>query len=238
MGVEPALYPRLVLFQRPEVQTELKLTPTQKARWAELDQERQQASERQGQELRKSRQELGNPPDPQALAVLNESLRAIQADRQKQDEAILRKVLDRPQFTRLGEIQLQAEGPMAFTRHEIQERLNLGPDQVELIEEVVARGREAVRNAAVVSTEVVPTRLTREKSRALLESKTSKSAIGKARDDAVKARKTTMQEIAKLLTKGQRAKYEAMVGEPFDFLKMQANAESRTLESKPEAKSP
>jgi hypothetical protein len=54
----------------------------------------------------------------------------------------------------------------------------------------------------------------------------------------IKARQTMMQMIAKVLTKGQRANYQRMVGEPFDFAKLNTAPTPTASDSKPEPKPP
>jgi hypothetical protein len=232
LGLEPALYPKVVLFRRPEIQEELKVTPAQKAQYANLQKEEEEFSERLSQETEKKRQEL----DPEEFAAFRASIYPSTAPFREEVEAKLLKILDRRQRIRLDQIQIQADGPMAFKRSDFQERLNLSPGQVELITPIVDQGRQEIRNAAVVKAEVMPLGLTAEQRRDLTKSEKFKSEVGKKRDAVVKARLTTMQVIAKHLTKGQRANYEKMVGEPFDFLKMQARRDAKAGEPKPEPK--
>jgi hypothetical protein len=221
----PVRIPKYTLFSRPDVLEVLKVTAAQKARWAKLNEEHERSGDRLMEEINRNRREL----DRQSFAAYMESIRPIQQALVDEADAIVVKVLDRAQRIRLNQIQLQAEGPIAFTRPEIQELLNLTPQQVELIGAFVEQGREEMRSASALPAGVMPSRVSRDLRRTLLESKAFQSELGKTRDAVVQARKSTMQQIAKVLTKGQRANYEKMVGEPFDFIKMETNRTSKPV---------
>jgi len=234
IGIEPALYPAQVLFDTPAVQEELKVTPSQLERWRKVLQE-QDRDTRITDMIKAQREELGVNPDPQAREEMRARLRVVQTSIRKEYETKLAKILDPHQRDRLGEIQLQAEGPMAFTRPEIQERLNLDPFQIEAILEIVAQGREATKTASEVSNEVFPSRVVgAETRRQLLETKKVQDEIDKRRKAMSDTRRQTMQLIGKVFTNGQRAKYRKMLGEPFDFVKLRPTTTQTTSGSERE----
>src|SRR5260370_25911256 len=112
-------------------------------RIAALDEHERRARDEQLQEYRKKLPKLepGEQPDPQVLQELQPLQAALRGALDRltaQTEAAALKVLTAEQRRRFAGIQLQAEGPLAFTHPEIHQRLNLSPDQVEAIGEIVA----------------------------------------------------------------------------------------------------
>ena len=153
-------------------------------------------------------------------------------------DVLLLNVLDQRQSARLEQIQLQADGPMAFTRPQIQERLNLAPEQVEEISGIVSQGRDAIDKAARVPASLVPAtpRLSPELRRSLLQSKDAKRNIESSRERVSHARQATLQSIAKVLTREQRKVMENMLGAPFDFEKT-SRSTPRSQPARPSASS-
>jgi hypothetical protein len=172
-------------------------------------------------------------PDRQALAELEARRNASIRASSDKVEAGLKKILDRRQFTRLEQIRYQTEGPKAFERPEVQERLNVSPEQVELIMTIIAQGERELVSASLVPVEVAPDfrNLTPEQRRASMETAAYKGAVKKFQESGVKVRGETMRMISKALTKGQRERYEKMVGEPFDFRKVWNGPKSGTPEA-------
>ena len=60
--------------------------------------------------------------------------------------------------------------------------------------------------------------------KATFESKTARAELEKGRESVLKTRRSIMQAIGKVLTRSQRSKYDAMLGEPFDFAKARPGA--------------
>jgi hypothetical protein len=234
MGVVPEDYALFVVFLRPEVQKELKVTDSQKSRFAELQKEQSRALALIDEEYEAKKKALPDSTDRLAVQTLRrERTRLTDSVLADQDE-IVRKVLDRRQFARLNEIRLQTEGPAAFNRPEVQEQLNLGPEQVELIGSIVRDGRKmlvALRAPSDVLPDPRPLNPTQRK--AAREAKAYKDAVKAARERAIAIRGSTMQSIARVLTKGQRAQYEKMVGAPFDFRQLWTRAPGDVPESEP-----
>jgi hypothetical protein len=225
-GYEAGYSMKDMLLEREPVQKELKLTDDQLARLKKTQAEVTQYELRQRQEHNALLKGLRAQGDRQAYEAavqeLSQKSRADLLSLTRESEGPLMKVLDRRQRTRLEQILLQSEGPMAFTRPQVQERLNLSPDQIEAIGAIIEEGRAAIARAAEIPAGVLPAgQLTPEVRRTLVESKAARAEIDKGRETVLKARRSTMQMIAKVLTRKQRERYEAMLGEPFDMQKLQ-----------------
>jgi hypothetical protein len=226
-----------VLILLPSVQDELELSKAQRERIATLDRESRETSDRLMQEYR-----ANLPPpdqvDPQTGQTMQQQMMSARESIRNQSETATIKVLQPRQRVRLDQVQLQAEGPIAFTRPEVLERLNLSPDRIETIQEIVARGREQMWATSAVPLGVQPGDgpPTPDRSRALFESEQFKAEAAKSRGATLKARDATMQAIARVLTKGQRATYRKMLGEPFDLAKLQGEGTASATETKPEVK--
>jgi hypothetical protein len=82
--------------------------------------------------------------DPQAaqrFAAMGAAMNEIQQG----SEQALAKILERGQFGRLKQIQLQLDGLRALTRPDMIEKLTLGEDQVEQIQQLLREGQQAQR---------------------------------------------------------------------------------------------
>jgi hypothetical protein len=220
-------------MERDAVQKGIKLTEKQKKQIDVIRSNLHNSILKLGDESRAARQQLREQQggDVQAQNVLNQSVaESTRALQQSAEQSILR-VLDREQRRRLEEIKLQLEGPMAFTREDFQERLNLSPDQVETIVPIVASGRAEVNKLANLRNSSA----TDGDGNALgvrVDAETKDPAKYKAwvegrRQAAMTARSSTMQQINRILTKKQRAKYESFLGEPFDVTKLRTSDVSK-----------
>jgi hypothetical protein len=239
-GLNYAAYPKVFVFQEWLVQDELKVTVAQKKQAKQLMLDSAKVSKRVTEEYNDAVKSLGDQPDRQALKELRERRSAhfyAAADRVEEG---LKKLLDRRQFTRLGQIQYQAEGPAIFRRPEVQERLNLAPEQVEQVLAIVSLGERELSRASLVQDDVIPDPrlLTLEQLRASRETVAYKGAIKKVRESAVNISKETMRMVFKVLSKGQRERYQRMVGEPFDFKKSWEPPTPKPSDSKQETKAP
>lgn len=226
-----------VLVRYPAVQEELKLTNAQKKRVegvaieygrkgrSSLAAFRERARDVAPEEVRRARQE--------ALQAWAENLTTLKAETEK----ALSKALEPHQRTRLLQIRLQAEGPLAFNRPEMLDRLNLDPDQVASIQEIVAGGRSQMIAASLVPapppTPAARPPATGETTGKPEESKEFREVVKSRRTAAIDARGGAMQAIAKLLTKGQRANYLKMTGEPFDLSRLQTGVAAPATDTKP-----
>jgi beta-lactamase regulating signal transducer with metallopeptidase domain len=181
------------------VQKELKLSEKQSKRLREI-------LDMRGQKLRAL--------TPQSLPRPELILQAVnEVDAVAQDA--IRGLMDRRQRTRMEQIKLQLEGPLAFLKPEVQSKLNLSPEQIEQIDNLVTQGRREVLKAANVPGQV--------DMRALNSGEISdelKNTMAQSRRSALKAGRSTMHGIGKVLRPKQLASYQAMLGEAYDVTNM------------------
>lgn len=240
-GVNPSLVGLVTLIQYTAIQAELKITKAQLERIALIQEERRLAMDRVMAEYR-----ANLPPrdqaDSEVFQLVNQRMNEVRAAINEQWEASTFSVLKPQQRSRLLQLRAQAEGPFAFTRPDFVEKMNLSPEQIELIQEIVARGREIMWETSAIPLPQPPDDhpLTREENLALTKSKEFQDATRKGRTATLKARAETMQAITKLLSKGQRATYRRLLGPPYDLAKLQPeappNEKPATKESAPPAK--
>ena len=229
LGLNGVAVDTFLLVRDKAVQEELKLTDAQKKRIedAAIDFRRKAESSRATllerarnvapEEARQARQE--------ALQAWAENLTTFKAGAEKS----LSRVLEPRQRTRLLQIRLQAEGPLAFNRPEVLDRLNLDPDQLASIQEIVTGGRSQMIAASLVPapapapppTPAATSSATGGTKGNPEESKEFREVVKSRRTAAIDAHGGAMRAIFKLLTKGQRATYLKMTGEPFNLSKLQ-----------------
>jgi hypothetical protein len=236
-----SIIPKTRLLEQGPVIEELKVTSTQKTELAKAVEKGKLDVNRFAQEVAAGLRDLGDQPDPQErLAFLTRVRSERESLASKTDAAILR-VLNRPQRTRLDEIHLQAEGPIAFTRPELQERLNLGPDQVEEIMTIIAEGKVSMSRVSEIADDAmsraVPVKPGEKPTIDQSQAAALKSAQEKARKESGLIRSSMNREISRVLTKKQRSNYQRMLGEPFDLGKP-TTASSRPSGTNLEAKKP
>lgn len=227
-GVEMGLAAKDFLLDMPLVREELNLTADQLSRIARLRALNDPIQKILTQQRQQQMRELRKQGNLQAEALMRAEGFRSAFMMTRESDAPLVEVLDKKQRDRLEQIQLQGDGPMAFLRPEVQERLAIPPEQFEAIKEVYERGSRAFEQAATVPADVLPEAkgLARERRTALMETKAVKTEVEKGRQAVVKTRQDTMREIGKVLTKYQRAQFNRMLGPPFDFTKKPGAKES------------
>jgi hypothetical protein len=261
----------IMLVTQPSVQKELKLTDAQGQKIARIDGQLKK-------EVEQARNLLAPKPDPgggplvlspeMARAGMEEMKQATQALHAEADVAVMRE-LQRAQRTRLEQIKLQADGPLAFERPEVLERLNLQAPQVELIQAILADGRGQMEQSggpvmrtagpmpgpgfgpgpgpgagdgagagarsrpvagagagssagpggAPPSPEDLKKKVTSKEFQDQL-----KAQFEKRRKETQGVRDRMMQAIGQVLSRGQRANYRKLLGEPFDLKPLQGAA--------------
>ena len=156
-GVEPGFIFKGVLLDRPSVLKELKVTEAQKVRLKQAILESDRLAERSGRESRAIQAELRASGDRQALAEFEQRhmMQVTYALTLESDRPVL-AVLDSHQRSRLEELQLQAEGPAAFMRPGIQDRLRMSPEQADAIKVIYERGRQAMLQSATLPSGAKP----------------------------------------------------------------------------------
>jgi hypothetical protein len=228
LGVEPGLCSKWPLLETPSVMKELKLSEAQLDGLKRAKAEASRISERVSRENRMLRDRLTAQGDREALAEFGRAQRnRLYALTREHDQPLL-KVLDDAQRARLEQIQLRADGPMAFVRPAIQERLRMSPEQVELITAICQRGNEsAIESARLpVVSKLNPVGLSFQKRTELLKSKAFEAQVEGVREQVASTHDSTMREIGGHLTKRQRAMFDKMLGERFDSPKMMEKRDS------------
>jgi len=133
----------------------------------------------------------GTPPDPAAM-------QKMMADRMAQQHKDLAAILNDGQMKRLGELLLQRESFNALTQEGNQKALGLSSDQVAKIKDLQAKQTEANTS---IRDKVRNQEMTQEEATAARQ----------------KNAKTFSEEVAKVLTADQAAKFKDMQGKAFTF---------------------
>jgi hypothetical protein len=234
-GMKPSTHSLHNVLKLAQVQNDLKLNAAQKARLKEVEEKYERARGQTRERYDEKRKSAMTNRDVQGLVAVNEDMKKKLTDHAQELDATLLKILDRDQGVRLNQIRYQAEGPEAFMRPEVQERLNLAPEQVEEIRAVVSEGKKGLRTAATLPPEVLDQNQGPEERLKSMKSKGFKKAVDDAQSSILKVRSSTMKAVAEVMTKGQRDRYRKMIGEPFDFKNawQAGRVENRALEHSP-----
>ncbi|MFO0908073.1 MAG: Spy/CpxP family protein refolding chaperone [Isosphaeraceae bacterium] len=231
IGQMYSLTPDAVLLENAAVRSELKMTPEQVKALKTIEEEQYRNLEKFRTELIARMKEAQEAGDANQLSALSKQGIELRDSLVARTEEATRKSLTKSQLTRLREIQLQAEGPLALTRPEIQERLNLDEDQVGLIRGIIDEGRNSFREA--VSSPMRELRNKPGNPRSATGSKEYQEAAAKGRENATKSRQETMQKIGKVLTRKQRQTFDRLLGEPFDLAAVREKREVRPAPAQP-----
>jgi hypothetical protein len=238
---------RAALITMPPVQEELKLTAEQKddvKKW--LDDIR-----KHGQEMAQSlRPPQGDPQAsgnnvPMAARIMQIAAFMNQVgDMLHENEAGLAKILKPTQRKRLDQLALQMEGIAAVARPEMAYTLNLGPDQQEMIQQILGQSRASQLSTWIQSGRAMA-RLGRNRGQggaggasgpaqdpaqgqgqaqpapadpkaATDPQKAVRTQFETMRDQTDQVQDQTTREILKVLTKKQRAHFDKLLGPPFD----------------------
>jgi hypothetical protein len=224
---------KLSLLRLPAVQKELELTPEQNATIATLSEQTKEAKKEIESASGKVKgqpkvQDAGPNGNGAGGAGFNSEIfeAGLSALEQKTEEA-LRKLLNVKQRTRLAQIALRAEGPGAFVKPELIRALNLGQDQVAIVQEILDGLRTA--NEQYKESQKQSAALTKDLGDSPdLEKLQKDQQKGQTRTRAYTQSKQAMAQIAKILTRRQRDNYNKLLGPPFDFVKL-ADAKGQPL---------
>jgi hypothetical protein len=219
---------KLTLLRLPAVQKELGMTPEQQAKVNTLSEETKEAKKQieaaSGKGKEKAKQ---TGPSRDGLGFNPEALAAGLSDLEQQAEKALGKLLDAKQRTRLAQIALRAEGPSAFVRPELIKALNLGEDQIAVVQDILdgQRGandqyKESLKQAFELTKGLGDN--------PELEKLRKDQQKGMLRTRAYSTSKQAMAQIAKILTRRQRENYNKLLGPPFEFSKL-ADAKGQPL---------
>jgi len=208
---EPGEGTKLALLRLPAVQKELKLSEKQKSEVARIGSSAKTAKKAIDAES-KGKAKTKREDNPEGIANPDaEAREAALAELEGQTEAELRKLLDATQRKRLSEIALQVEGPDAFLKPELIEKLVLEEIQVQAIQEILGGVRQRQEQAKAIQ------KRSADLGNIALEKTTKEQQKIQFRTLAFKSGKRAMAEIAKVLSKHQRDQYRKLLGEPFDL---------------------
>lgn len=215
-GVVPRPALQQVLLNLPAVQDELRITDAQqKERTAIIEQNRQ-----------KFMQARREAKDRAKLLATRDAL-------DKEFNAALMANLTPEQRERLDQIQLQAQGPLAFASSQTQgynfvgpplsERLKLSEDQARRALAIYREGTEQIQKAASfpIALDSKNGPPTMESIRKLVESPEFRAARQKASQAGREATSGVIRRIEELLTAEQRESFHKLVGKPFDLSKLE-----------------
>ncbi len=231
-GMGNATVERLLIM--PAVQKEIKLTAEQEKQAKSQNAKTDEYYRQEGKQYLDMIKQLGENPDPeQVQAIRQQRVLALKTSRDEADRSLL-KILSGPQRARLLEIRMQLEGASAFFRLDVQDRLNLSPDQREEIRNSLINASQSLRQNSDREQEEIRQRLVRitdapknqqassgeqENIRVRVDPAKEKG-LEEARKNLAKEADATQtglaQEIERVLTKRQRDTYRKMLGKKFD----------------------
>lgn len=205
--------PDALILARPDVQDDLRLSPEQRRKFARFGAAARDRQAALDAEANATNQNVFSPLPMQAI----ESLEFQQAAADDEVESGIAALLTRPQRARFAQIRLQLDGPMAFARNDLLERLNLDDDQAEAIRGVLATARdEMVQNAQFpLTTRDVPRRDGRRPRSATESERSLEEQLAEARVANERVRDAAFGRINRILRKHQWDAYLKLRGAPF-----------------------
>jgi Spy/CpxP family protein refolding chaperone len=213
---------RLALLRTSQVQKELKLTEEQKGKIARIGEQtkefKKQVESAHGKGQEKGKPKAVDPAAKEAERLARDAMNADLAVVERQTDRQINAVLDTQQRARLTQIVLRVKGPSAFLTPELIDALNLGPDQVEMIREILDGmkvAQEQYKESQKRAFELV-----KGSGDFDLEKIRKEQQKGQTRAYAYKLSKQVMPQIGRVLTRRQREKYNRMIGESFDLAKL------------------
>jgi Spy/CpxP family protein refolding chaperone len=206
---------RAILITWKAIQDELKLTRTQvgQIETVNADFDRRRREFAQGQT---------KPQGRLAPAALSEWITSVRMEQ----EAAIARILNPQQKTRLDQIALQIEGPVCLARPEIAERVGLGPEQLELVQEIVAQMRTAQdqqwnsRLESINTAGPAAPALPKADSPGSKDTTQPPDPVEKAHQEQVQIQDQAVRQIAKVLTRRQRGALNRLMGKPFDLTRL------------------
>jgi hypothetical protein len=184
----------------------------------------------------------GQGLDPEAARAARQAEREALTENtetvKQQTDAELKKILNKTlpgpnkltQFARLQQIELQEEGPLVVARPDVAKALNLAPDQIDNVQTVIAQmtqGREQLNTSQREffasmrnnggggrggNNNPGETDADRQARQAQVQAQ-----MDKMRSSSTSLKDNAVAQIAKILTKNQRAKFNSMLGSPFEL---------------------
>ncbi len=204
------------------VQDEMKMTDDQKKQFKALIARQERELQQKMQQARRANKD-------------RQKAQAAMADVSREARTAIQAVFQPEQWERLDQIQLQAQGSLAFARPEngpwaamaytgppLAERLKLADDQLKRIRTIAQQANQEIQKAAsfpiVMEAKTKPP--SKEEIYKLLDSPEFKAAKQKARQAGKDAAAAVIGRIEVVLTEPQREAYHKIIGAPFDFSRL------------------
>ena len=201
----PAAISKVMLVTLEAVQGEIKLTDAQKKQQNKI------LANGRGR-IQKARQTA-------------KSVQPFQSSRDaiwREIETAVDQSLGASQRDRLHQIQLQAQGPRAFERPDVQKQLEMSRDQVDRVTKIVNDGLNEIESASQVPIDLKSkgTEATLEEVEEYVKSPALLAARDASRQRLKDVRASVQKQIADVLNNQQNAAYKTMLGPPFDVAKL------------------
>ena len=222
VGVDPKGYTKSELLAVPGVLDELQVTDEQRERLKVAAGQAKRDANRIYEKIQGGKAQLKAQGEEDAeLAMHRQALGYVKQLTRDFEKPVL-KVLDAKQAKRLEQIQVRADGFLAFDLPDVTGKLGLTPDQEAAIAECVKAGRTSTRVAAFPYRQAAAESAGRPEGerKAARESTASLGIAERAQAGVLAARAETLREIRKVLTTAQQATYRNMLGPPFDFARL------------------
>ena len=215
---------RAALLRTPEIQKELKLTKEQLAKITRVAEEAKLSKKKveevhgKGKGRDKAKAKIDDPVAKEQERLARDAMGGDFAALEHETDDQLNTILDSHQKTRLTQIVLRVQGPSAFLTSELIDVLALGPEQLELIGEILA-GVKSEQDQYKESQKQAG-ELVKASGDFDLEKMRKNQQKTHARSFAYKLNKTVMPRIGQVLTRRQREIYNRMLGDSFDLAKL------------------
>jgi hypothetical protein len=214
----------VALLRTPQVQKELKLTGQQIekviriAEQAKTFKKKAEEANGKGKGRDKGKAKADDPVAKEQERIAKEAMGPVFAELERDTDEQLNGILDSRQRTRLTQIVLRVEGPSAFVTPELIDALALGPEQLELIQEIL--GGIKTEQDAYKESRKQANELAKASGDLDLEKMRKNEEKTQTRSYSYKLNKQVMPRIGQVLTRRQRETYNRMLGEPFDLAKL------------------
>jgi hypothetical protein len=215
---------RAALLRTPQVQKELKLTGQQIekivriAEQAKTSKKKAEEASGKGKGAEKGKAKADDPVAKEQERIAKEAMGPIFAELERDTDDQLNGILNSRQRTRLTQIVLRVEGPSAFVTPELIDALALGPEQLELIQEIL--GGIKTEQDAYKESRKQASELAKASGDLDLEKMRKGQEKTQARGYSFKLNKQVMPRIGQVLTRRQRETYNRMLGESFDLARL------------------
>ncbi len=215
---------RAALLRTPQIQQELKLKSQQIEKIGRIGDQAKTAKKKieeahgKGKGQKKGQAKVDDPVAKEQERMVREAMETVLANFERETDQQLNEILDARQRTRLTQIVLRIQGPSAFLTPELIDALAMGPEQVELIREILT-DLNAAQDQYKES----------QKRASELAKATGDPSLEKVRKDqqkvqsrafAYKLNNQVMPRIGRVLTRRQRDIYNRMLGDSFNLTKL------------------